>query len=133
MGDIRTWLRGAVSSAGGRVYFRIPERPTYPLIRLSQVGGGPEVDEGVLLRPRLSIEVISADYATTTTVSHQLVEVLFNVVPSRIGANAGTYLADVSIDGIVELTDPDRTWPRAVITATATVRLAGSGDLATTP
>lgn len=62
-GGVRTHLRataGITALVGQRVYFGVPDDPTYPLITVQRIGGGDDPGDAPLDLPLLQIDVWGA-------------------------------------------------------------------------
>ena len=85
-----TWLRATGSdvdtAVAGRVYTKIPEQATLPLIRVTRVGGSPTSDEEDT--PHVQIEAWAADGAQSTAMD--VVRAVVAEVPGFSGVQPDT-------------------------------------------
>lgn len=125
MGDLRTWLRAHdyLDSVDGRVFFRIPVSPTYPLVRLYRAGGGNQPGEVPLEDVQVGIDIWADDYATVTAVGNAVKAALHQMLPDT-ALGAGTVGLNADVIGDIDAPDPDTGKPRKVLTAVLTVRAA---------
>ena len=123
MGDLRGWLRlhPYLSSLSGRVFFRIPERPTVPLLRIHRSGGGNQPGEAPIEDVQVGIDVWGGTYAEIVTLTNDIKSAL-HLMPSGTHLGTSTVCLNADVIGEVDSPDPDTGSPRKIITALLTVR-----------
>lgn len=113
---------------GGRVYFRIPGNPKYPLMRLYRAGGG-KVGQGPQeMVVRYAIEVLGGTVTGAsflgvrqlTAIAESFFDNLENVV------QGGTLFQNAVVSTVVDKPDPDTGRPGRVLDAVITLRSATS-------
>jgi len=123
MAGVRAWARADADLAAlvaGRVFFRIPDRPVYPLIRLYRAGGGPMPGEAPLVTARVAFDCWAADYATASRLARTVESSADQLVPGV--AAAGVWFYDASPDQSRDLPDPASGRPRVVVDVLFTCR-----------
>lgn len=128
MGDLRSWLRAHanLASISGRVFFRIPDDPTFPLIRIYRAGGGNQPGEVPIEDVYVGIDVWGGSYDEVTTLANGVKAALHLMLPDTLlGSTTVGLNADVT--GEIDTPDPDTGRPRKTLTALLTVRAAAGG------
>jgi hypothetical protein len=129
LGDLRTALRELTDLnpyiAGG-VFFQIPVKAKYPLIRLTDTGWSFQPGETPVGTQRVAIEVFGAPLKGGVASDYYKVSLAKNVIVSWIWALTGpigatTRVLDGDVDTVNDLPDPDDGGPRKVISAVLTV------------
>lgn len=70
-----------VEQIADRVYTVMPERPTWPLLRLFRVGGAPRLSRPLVIdQPLLQLEA----YGGTKKQAHDLIELVRSLIAARI-------------------------------------------------
>ena len=125
--DFKSWLVAEPDLAslhGGRVYWRIPNQPSYPLVRLYRAGGGKQPGEANMRDIRFGVEVLGGAVdgptwlavRTLTTAIESVVDNLDNV------AQGGTMFCNGIVTGVTDKPDPDTGRPGRVLDALITCR-----------
>lgn len=128
--DIRYFLRNhayLASLTAGRVFFRVPPKPTKaPFMRIWRSGGGLQTQgesEAPVLDLRVNIDVwglTMADYDKVRATQLALEAIAFNLQTGIIGPN-NTRLINLAITNSNDSPDPDTGWPRLVTNSIWTV------------
>ena len=137
--DMRAWLRNhpyLAELSGGRVFFRIPPKPSAaPFVRIYQSGGGGQAEEAdaPVLDIRLGIDVwgmAGSDYPAIRATTLALYAIAHDTPPmtqligptSSVYAWGNTVHMNMNITTALDSVDPDTGWPRKVLDAVWTVR-----------
>lgn len=134
MGDARTWLRihpyltalkaddNVTSLLAARVFFRIPDVATFPLIQLYDAGTINQPGEAPVVDGQLGLTVWGGTYKQVSDITNA-VKAAFHLMPpgTRMGATTVGLNADVT--GSVDSPDPDTGAPRKVLTVALTARV----------
>lgn len=134
MGDLRTWLREhpyltALTNSdngsllNGRVFFRIPDATTYPLIRIYRAGGANQDGEAPLEDVQVGIDVWGGSYADVTSIANAVKAALHLMNPGT-AIGSGTVGLNADVIGEIDSPDPDTGNARKVLTAVLTVHAA---------
>lgn len=129
MGDVRAWLRGLVDltdTTGELVFFSIPLKAKFPMIRLTEAGLSAQPGETPVWTQRVMIEVIGApltggiasDYFAVSKAKNIIVSAIWQLT-GQIGSS--TRVLDGDVDSVTDSPDPDDGGPRKVISAIFTV------------
>jgi hypothetical protein len=134
MWDLRYWLRNHPNLApihGGRCFFRLPDFPVSPLMRLYRAGGGVQSDSEVPMQDlRAAIEIWGmtdptsgrSDYTPLTNLQMGLEDACTNVQPGMlINPSGNTLIHNANFTTGFDSPDPDTGWPRIVCDVTFTV------------
>ena len=141
MVDMRAWLRAhpyLVNLTAGRVFFRIPPKPSAaPFLRIYQSGGGPQAEESdaPVMDIRLGIDVwgmAGSDYTAVRKTGNALYAIAHDTPaltrltgpPTSSYAWGNTVHMNLNITTSLDSPDPDTGWPRKVLDAVWTVRHA---------
>lgn len=133
LGDVRAWLRAhpdLTPLVNGRVFFRIPETASFPLIRIYQAGGAVQPGDAPVQDVRLAFDIWGSgkQYAQTTQAKLAVESACHRLpVPCRLGT---TQVGNAQVTSALFLPDPQTGDPRWVVDALFTVRLTGPGDAA---
>ena len=131
LGDVRTWLRAhpwMPATVNGRVFFRIPDAPTFPLIRVYDAGTTQTLGEvAPLVTAQIGVDVwgaigvANATYGDVKTIAHAVAAAFHFLQP---GTLLGT--TTVALDGeagtFFDNPDPDTGAPRKTGTCTLYAR-----------
>lgn len=123
LGDFRGWLRQHpyLTSLSGRVFFRIPESPTYPLLRIYRAGGGNQPGDAPIEDVQVGIDIWGGSYGDITTVANGL-KAAMHSMPSGTKMGQSTVCLNGEVIGEVDSPDPDTGNPRKVLTVLLTTR-----------
>lgn len=135
LGDLRTWCRAlpGLSSISGRVFFHIPTTtPTFPLVRLYLVGGGPDGNEAPVENIRVAFEIWGrplrgggatgpGTYGDITALMLAIKAGLHDLV-GPIGTT--TVVLNAEATNVLQSPDPDTGAPRFIVDALLTVHAA---------
>jgi hypothetical protein len=134
MGDLRSWLRThpyltALQDGTGhsllnaRVFFRIPDGPTFPLVRIYRAGGANQDGQVPLEDVQAGIDVWGGSYTDVVAIANAIKAALHLMNPgTRLGS--GTVGLNADVIGEIDAPDPDTGNARKVLTALLTVRAA---------
>lgn len=129
MWDTRAWLRADPTLNplhDGRVFFRLPDNPQAPLMRIYKSGGGVQNDSETPMQDiRVALEVWgmqNSDYQKVTQLSLALESVCHQVQPGTlINPDGNTVLHNANFTTGFDSPDPDTGWPRIVCDVVLTV------------
>ena len=129
MWDMRYWLRNHPNLNpvhGGRVFFRLPDNPQTPCLRLYRSGGAVQVNsEAPMQDVRISIEIWGSqwkEYATLDNLRALLEDACWGVEPGAIANPTGnTVIHNLNFTTAFDSPDADTGWPRIVCDVVATV------------
>jgi hypothetical protein len=127
--DLRYWLRNDPilnPLNGGRVFFRLPKTTTAPMMRISQMGGGQQVNTDT---PLMDIQCIieiwgmqDSDYQSIRQLRLALEHVCFEYVAGTpLNPSSNTVLWNAAFNSGWDSPDPDTGWPRIICHVTFTV------------
>lgn len=130
MWDLRYWLRNHPNLNplhGGRVFFRLPDHPVAPFMRLYRVGGAVQSDSEVPMQDlRLSIEIWGmqdSDFQKLTQLQLGLEDACTNNPSGTlVNPSGNTILDNAGFTTGFDSPDPDTGWPRIVCDVTVTVK-----------
>lgn len=134
MWDIRYWLRNHPNLNpihGGRCFFRLPDQPVAPLMRLYRSGGGVQMNSEVPIQDiRLAIEIWGitdnlgrSDYQSLTRLQMGLEDACNRLVPGTLANPSGnTVLSNLNFTTGFDSPDPSTGWPRIICDVIATVK-----------
>lgn len=136
MWDLRAWLRAHPYLApihDGRVFFRLPDDPVAPLMRLYRAGGGGAQNDGEapLQDIRLSIEIWGitdeatgrSDYQSLTRLQMGLEAACHDNQPGTlVNPRGNTILDNANFTTGFDSPDPSTGWPRIVCNVVVTVK-----------
>lgn len=131
LGDLRAWARGQpalVADQGARVFFRIPDTPTFPLTQMLEILTDSQPGEAPVFDARLAFYIwggAKSDYAAVSRLARAYLG-LFKV-PGPWLAGAGTVVLNAEA-GVRDIPDPETGNPRKVVDAVLTLRALGPGD-----
>lgn len=124
--DLKAWLASDPTLAplhGGRVYFRLPNEPTYPCLRLYRAGGGKQPGQAPEMDLRLAVEVWGGrfeDYPAVRQLATALESVASEVENEVVGTS--TLLQYALATSAFDQPDPETGWPRIVVDLLVTLR-----------
>lgn len=129
MWDLRYWLRNHPNLQPiheGRVFFRLPDHPKTPCIRIYRSGGGVQNEsEAPVQDIRVSIELWGSDFKEYDRLDglRSLVEDLFDnaEVGQLINPTGNTILWNANMTTAFDAPDPETGWPRIVCDVILTV------------
>lgn len=122
MGGVRAWLKAHpyLASINGRVFFRIPVDPVYPLFRIARVGGGPQAGEAPVEDVMVGIDLWGGSYSEISALAAAVKSACHLLSPGTVMGTCVGLNADVI--GDIDAPDPDTGKPRKVLTVLFTVR-----------
>jgi len=137
-GGVRTYLRGyadLVALVGARVFFGIPNEPTWPLVVVSRVGGGDDSSDAPFDEALVRLDCWGRLYQDTDPTKRHGdkagCRAVANAVRSAIAdlthlpaTAAGVFLAGGSVVADTWEPDPDDDRPRYSLLAQITARVA---------
>lgn len=125
---MRYWLRNHPNLVAlqGRVFFRLPDNPKTPCMRLYRSGGAVQVNSEVPMQDvRLSIELWGSDFkefADLDNLRSLLEDACWGVDPGTLlNPTGNTLLWNASLNTAFDAPDPDTGWPRIVCDVVVTV------------
>lgn len=119
---VRTWLRQELTDLDGRVFFAIPDgSPTFPLITVGRLGGGPQIGEAELEDVRLECQVWAKNKKTAVDVVRALTSLVFTAADVALDPEVWCY--GFTVDSVTWAPDPSVKLSRYVVDLTATVRV----------
>lgn len=124
LGDLRSWLRTHTwlqPLVAGRVFFRIPKGPTFPLIRIYDAGTTRLPGEIPLISGQVGIDIWGGTYQQVKDITNAVAAAL-DYLPTGSVIGAATVLLNVDVGTAVDSPDPDTGDPRKVLTPTVTAR-----------
>lgn len=127
--DLRYWLRNDPilnPLHGGRVFFRLPATTQAPMLRISQVGGGQQIDSETPIQDLDCIVEIwgmqNKDYQAVRQLRLALEHVCHQYIPGTPLSPAGnTILWNANFRSGLDSPDPETGWPRMICYVTFTV------------
>lgn len=129
MPDFKYWLKNdpiLQPMHGGRVFFRLPRTTKAPMLRISQVGGGQQVDSEVPLQDiRLVTEIWGmqdSDYQAVRQLRLALEHVCHQWVPGTLlNPSSNTIMWNARWETSFDSPDDETGWPRMICTTLMTV------------
>jgi len=129
MWDLRYWLRNDPilnPLHGGRVFFRLPRTTQAPMLRLTRIGGGQQINSETPLQDlQVIIEVWgmqNSDYQAVRQLVIALEHVCHEYVPGTpLNPTGNTILWNASFTYASDAPDPDTGWPRMLVHVQFTV------------
>lgn len=128
-GALRSWLRSNISPStlvGSRVYFAVPDNPTYPLVTVARIGGGDDEGETPLDQALLTIDVYGSlngqghgDKAGATAVVNAIRSAL-RQIRGRTTLTDSVDAFGAEVAGVVWSPDPDNGRPHYALTVGVT-------------
>lgn len=127
-GAVRDYLRGhtdVTAQVGTRVFFSIPDQPTWPLVVVRRVAGGDDTSEAPLDQAVIQIDCWAAgrNKQQATDVVNAVRQALYEL-RGATALNDDVVGYGARIDSIVFLPDPADDRPRYALTAQITTRAA---------
>ena len=124
LGDVRTWLRAhpwVQPLVSGRVFFRLPDNPTFPCVRIYDAGTTQQPGEAPIVDAQVGIDVWGGTYQQVKDITNAIAAACHTLSPgSKIGTTTVVNNADPGTS--IDSPDPDTGQPRKVLTATFTAR-----------
>lgn len=130
-GGIRDYLRGhtdVAAAVGARVFFGVPDEPTFPLVAVRRVGGGDDTSEAPIDQALIQLDcwggVDAAGHgkkAEADTVRRAVRQALYEI-RGATALNASTVAYGAAVTSDVFLPDPNNDRPRYAVTALVTAR-----------
>lgn len=131
MAGLRTWLRthpDLTGLHGGRVFFRVPDGPVYPLVRIYRAGGAVQPGDAPLLDIRVAVEVWGGalgDYPAVSALATAIESACHRMPAGLLLDPAGTTVGlNAQVSTWADVPDPDTGWPRRVGDLVLTCRTA---------
>ena len=124
LGDFRTWLRAhayLTPLVAGRVFFRIPKVPVFPLIRLHDAGTTRQPGETPTVEALLGVEVWGGTFEQVKDITAATVAA-FEYLAAGTVVGAATVVLNVEIGTAVDSPDPDTGDARKILTPTILAR-----------
>lgn len=129
MPDFRYWLRNDPilnPLHGGRVFFRLPRTTIAPMLRISQIGGGPQANSEVPLEDiQLLTEIWGmqdSDYQQVRQLRVAFQHVVQQYVAGTpLNPSGNTILWNARWNSAFDSPDPETGWPRIICNTTMTV------------
>lgn len=127
--DFKYWLQKDPILAplhGGRVFFRLPRSTIAPMLRISQVGGGPQPNSEVPLEDIALLTEIWGMQDKDYTAVRQL-RIAFQhvcqqyVARTPLNPSGNTILMNAQWNSAFDSPDPETGWPRIICNTTMTV------------
>ena len=124
LGDVRTWLRAhpwVQPSVAGRVFFRLPDNPTFPCVRIYDAGTTQQAGETPIIDAQIGVDVWGGTYQQATAITNAIAAACHMLSPgSLIGTSTVVLNADPGT--AIDSPDPDTGQARKVLTVTFTAR-----------
>lgn len=137
MWDLRYWLRNHPKLSpihDGRVFFRLPDNPVAPLMRLYRSGGGQQPNtEAPISDVRIAVEIWGitdpvtgrSDYQPLTQLQMALEDACLNNAPGTlVNPSGNTILDNANFTTGFDSPDPSTGWPRIICDIICTVKAA---------
>lgn len=129
MVDLRYWLRNDPilnPMHGGRVFFRLPKTTQAPMLRISRIGGGQQIDSEVPIQDiQLTVEVWgmqNSDFQAVRQLVLAIEHVCHQWQPRRLlNPSSNTLMDNARFNTAYEAPDPETGWPRMICNLTVTV------------
>lgn len=124
LGDVRTWLRAhqwVQPLVGGRVFFRLPDSPTFPCVRIYDAGTTQQPGEVPIVDTQVGIDVWGGAYADVVAITRAIAAACHMLAAGTL-IGSTTVVLNADPGTVVDSPDPDTGQPRKVLTATFTVR-----------
>lgn len=129
MVDLRYWLRNdpiLKPMHGGRVFFRLPKTTKAPMLRITQVGGGQQLNsESPIMDIQFTTEVWGmqdSDYQAVRQICLALEHICWAwVAGDPPNPLSNTRMYNASFNTSFDSPDPETGWPRKICHITATV------------
>lgn len=122
---LRTWLKlqpAIIAAVGSKVFFGIPDprNPSFPLIAISRVGGGPQLGEAPLDDAIIQFDCWGSNKGSACQVSLALIGVLDELESNQMGSDAFGY--GVNVESSVGIPDSGSKTYRYSVTGIVTAR-----------
>lgn len=138
MRDVRAWLRthpyltaltatDGTSLLNARVFFRIPNAPSYPLVRIYEINTVNQDGDAPIVDTMIGIDVWGGDYQQVADITLAL-RAAFHLMAPDAPIGATTIGLNADVIGSVDSPDPDTGRPRKVLTALLTSRARAAGE-----